>query len=74
MALITLPVWYSEYLPRPYVSALSAANQDYQVAEDAYRSLRGLPGYSGTADRLFEDFLVRGEPQRDEPRRCPTPQ
>jgi WD40 repeat protein len=56
---IALPIWYTEYLPRPYVNALSSANQDYEVAEDAYESLAMLPGYSTTANRLFEDFLAR---------------
>jgi WD40 repeat protein len=57
--LIALPVWYTEYLPRPYISALSTADQDYAVAEDAYQSLQFLPGYGATADRLFMDFLAR---------------
>lgn len=56
---LAVPIWYTEYLPRPYVRALSVANQDYQVAEDAYESLYMLPGYATTADRLFKEFLVR---------------
>jgi WD40 repeat protein len=56
---VAVPIWYTEYLPRPYVNALSAANQDYTVAEDAFDSLSLLPGYGATADRLFTDFLVR---------------
>jgi WD40 repeat protein len=56
---VALPIWYTEYLPRPYVRALSVANQDYAVAEDAYESLYILPGYGATANRLFADFLSR---------------
>jgi len=57
--MLAASIWYTEYLPRAYVNALSAANQDYEVAEDAYQSLHRLPGYGATADRLFEDFLAR---------------
>ena len=57
--MLAASIWYTEYLPRPYVNALSAVNQDYELAEDAYHSLHMLPGYGATADRLFEDFLAR---------------
>ncbi len=57
--LVALPVWYSEYLPRPYLHALNTVNQDFELAEDAYNSLSSLPGYGDTADRLFSDFLMR---------------
>ncbi|MGI9308702.1 MAG: AAA-like domain-containing protein, partial [Gammaproteobacteria bacterium] len=56
---VALPIWYTEYLPRPYVKTLNAADQDYQVALDAYESLSFLPGFGGTADQLFADFLER---------------
>lgn len=56
---LAAPIWYTEYLPRPYVHALSVANQDYVVAEDAYESLQMFPGYGAMADRLFENFLIR---------------
>ena len=59
LLVLAVPIWYAEYLPRPYVSALSIANQDYEVAEDAYESLHMLPGYAATADRLFDEFLIR---------------
>lgn len=57
--LVALPVWYTEYLPRPYIRALNTVNQDYQVAEDAYSNLHALPGFGTTAERLFGDFLIR---------------
>ena len=64
MALVlAIPIWYTEYLPRPYVKALSAANQDYEVALDAYESLHRLPGYGITADRLLTNFLTRKSQQ-----------
>jgi WD40 repeat protein len=59
LCVLAAPVWYTEYLPRPYVRALSAANQDYEVAEEAYEGLHFLPGYGKAADRLFVGFLAR---------------
>jgi WD40 repeat protein len=56
---IAIPIWYTEYLPRPYVKALSGANQDYEVAIDAHASLHMFPGYGPTADRLLMNFLAR---------------
>ncbi|HJP04542.1 MAG TPA: AAA-like domain-containing protein [Gammaproteobacteria bacterium] len=56
---LAVPIWYTEHLPRPYVQALSAANQDYDVAVDAYESLSFFPSYAATANRLLENFLTR---------------
>jgi hypothetical protein len=64
-AVLAAPVWYNEYLPKPYVNALSVANQNFQIAEEAYESLSMLPGYGGTADRLFQDYLMRMGRQAD---------
>jgi WD40 repeat protein len=57
--MVSLPIWYTEYLPRPYERALTAASQDYQVAYEAYESLRFFPGYTDRADALFTEFLAR---------------
>lgn len=56
---ILLPVWYSQVLPRPYIATLSSATQDLAVAKEAYRRLDRLPGFSGTANRLFAEVLSR---------------
>jgi len=56
---VLLPIWYTEYLPRPYERSLTAASQDYQVAYEAYESLRFFPGYTDKADFLFAEFLAR---------------
>jgi len=63
--LIAIPVWYINYLPRPYERALSGAAQDYQVALDAYESLSFFPGYGDRANQLFGEFLVRQSLQAD---------
>lgn len=52
------PIWYTQYLPKPYVRMLTQPNQDYMTALDAYRRLNFLPGYGATADELFTDYLV----------------
>ena len=58
-ALIAVPVWYTRYVPRPYVQTLSAVTQDFEVAMDAYDRLQRLPGFGGTADRLLAGVLTR---------------
>jgi WD40 repeat protein len=59
LVLVLVPMWYTKYLPAPYERALTAASQDYQVAYEAYESLRFLPGYGDHADSLFAEFLAR---------------
>jgi len=59
IAIIGVPIWYTEILPRPYVQALSAAKQDDQVAADAYQGMSQLPGYRDSAERLYTGYLVR---------------
>lgn len=56
---LIIPVWYTEYLPRPYVRTLSAQDTDFVTALDAFQRLRFLPGFRNTAKDLFEDYLVR---------------
>lgn len=51
--------WYLRVLPGPYVNTLSVVSQDYAIADEAYRRLRRLPGFAGTADRLLADAMVR---------------
>ncbi len=57
--ILALPVWYSEYLPRPYVRALSDPGVDFVTAMDAWERLSFLPGFGTTADELFAGYLVR---------------
>jgi WD40 repeat protein len=51
--------WYHEYLPRPYVRALTDETADFVQLESAYRSLRRLPGFASQADELFAAALER---------------
>ncbi len=56
-------VWYTRFLPQPYIAALSVATADYQLALAAYHNLRTIPGYGATADRLLAGVLQRRSEQ-----------
>ncbi len=53
------PIWYTQYLPQPYIKVLIASNQDYVSALESYRRLSFLPGFGDMADNLFSDYLVQ---------------
>ncbi len=59
VALIGVSLWYTQYLPRPYIQTLSVVTQDFEVAMDAYDKLHRFPGFAGTADRLLAGVLSR---------------
>lgn len=53
-----LPYWYTQILPSPYIHALSSGETSVEDADDAYRFLRRVPGYSDTALRLYHGYLT----------------
>lgn len=57
--IIGLPYWYISVLPRPYIATLTVVSQDVELAQEAHRQLRRLPGFRGMADRLLADAMVR---------------
>jgi len=59
MAVLVALVWYVEYLPRPYIRAMTASNQDLEAVQRAYQSLVAFPGHGAAADRMFGEFLTR---------------
>jgi WD40 repeat protein len=59
LLIVAVPVWYTQYLPRPYVSALQAERQDFVSARDAWSRLRRIPGFGSQADGLFAEYLTR---------------
>jgi hypothetical protein len=59
LVIVAIPVWYTEYLPRPYIRQLTTPNQDYVTALNAYERLSFLPGFGAIAEQLFSDFLAR---------------
>jgi len=59
LLMILLPVWYTQYFPRPYIDTLTAVTDDYAVALDTHDKLRRFPGFGSTADDLLADIMVR---------------
>lgn len=59
MIFVAAPIWYTQYLPQPYIKVLTTANEDYVSALDSYRRLSFLPGFGDMADNLFADYLVQ---------------
>ncbi len=57
LAIVALPFWYTQLLPRSYVDLLTSDTVELQVAADAYANLRSFPGHAETADSLFRSFL-----------------
>lgn len=64
-AILAVPIWYVEYLPRPYLDTLSVATEDVAVAEDAYQKLHRLPGFARRADELMAEMIARRSRQAE---------
>ncbi|HHQ14813.1 MAG TPA: hypothetical protein ENK16_07265, partial [Chromatiales bacterium] len=58
VALFLVPVWYTQYLPEPYVRALKSEQTEFPDALKAWERLSFLPGFGDTADRLFAEYLT----------------
>ncbi len=57
LAVVAIPLWYTQWLPRSYVGVLTGAETEFAVAESAWLNLRSFPGHSATADNLYRTFL-----------------
>lgn len=58
LILITaIPLWYTQWLPRPYQNVLIAADTELVVAKTAWLNLRSFPGHKDSADNLYRTFL-----------------
>ena len=57
LAIMAVPFWYTQILPRTYVRVLSLPTVDIETAASAYRNLHSFPGHSDAADRLIQIFL-----------------
>ena len=55
--LTLLPMWYTQWLPRPYMTILTSPTVELDVAQSAYENLRSFPGHADTADNLFRGFV-----------------
>ncbi len=54
---LLLPLWYTQWLPRPYAALLAAPTTEIADAESAWRNLRSFPGHAQTADNLYRAYL-----------------
>jgi hypothetical protein len=54
---VAIPFIYTQWLPLVYVGALTSKSVELESAETAWRNLRSFPGYGGTADNLYRNFL-----------------
>ena len=52
-------VWYTQYLPRPYLQTLTDTSADAAAAGEAYQRLRALPGFAARAEELYAAALAR---------------
>ncbi|MBT8093122.1 MAG: AAA-like domain-containing protein [Gammaproteobacteria bacterium] len=59
LLLMLIPLWYTQWLPRPYVDILTSTSADLESATSAYRNLRSFPGHAEMADGIFRRFLER---------------
>ena len=58
LLLITaIPLWYTQWLPKPYQHVLIATDTELVVAETAWVNLRSFPGHADVADSLYRTFL-----------------
>lgn len=57
LAIIALPFWYTQLLPKGYVEVLTSETVSVASAQDAYVSLRSFPGHVDSADNLYRSFL-----------------
>ena len=55
--LALLPFWYTQWLPRPYMTILTSPSVELDAAVSAYENLRSFPGHADTADKLFRMFV-----------------
>ncbi len=51
------PLWYTQWLPRPYMNVLASPSIELEAARSAYENLRSFPGHSDTANSLFRRFV-----------------
>ncbi len=56
-AVLVVPLWYTQWLPKSYVGVLTSEATAYADAENSWLNLRSFPGHSATADSLYRSFL-----------------
>ncbi len=56
-AIVAVPFWYTQMLPRSYVSVLTSETADLAGVERTFESFRTFPGHVRAADNLYRSFL-----------------
>ncbi len=57
VALLAVPFWYTQLLPKPYMRILVSPTLPIESVSEAWRNLRSFPGHVETADRLYLNLL-----------------
>jgi WD40 repeat protein len=57
VAILAVPFWYTQLLPRGYVEVLTSDAASLAVAAETYRNFRSFPGHRDSADNLYRVFL-----------------
>ena len=57
IAIVAVPFWYTQVLPRSHLELLSTTDAELSVVADAYENLRTFPGHRQSADNLYRNNL-----------------
>lgn len=57
LAFLLVPFWYTQWLPRAYLSTLTDASTPLDVAETTWTNLRSFPGHTQTADDIYRLYI-----------------
>lgn len=57
LAIVFLPFWYTQLLPRSYVDLLTSDTAELTTVTDAYENFRTFPGHVDSANNLYRSFL-----------------
>ncbi|MCH8060368.1 MAG: AAA-like domain-containing protein [Proteobacteria bacterium] len=57
IAIVAIPFWYTQLLPRSYVDLLTSETVELVTAEDAFTNFRSFPGHVDSADNMYRNFL-----------------
>ena len=58
LAIIAVPFWYTQLLPKTYVRVLTSDIVALETAQEAYVNMRSFPGHVASADNVYRSFLV----------------
>lgn len=59
LAIVAVPFWYSQLLPRPYVATLTSDATPLATAREAWLNFSSFPGHAEAANSLYRNYLER---------------